>query len=1039
MGWKVFAAFGLCAGILHFAGGLADDARSVVYLSVAVSGPIAMIVGVRRNRPESAAAWYVLAAGVTVFLLGDAVFYFYKLVRHVDRPFPSIADAFFLASYPLLIAGLLFLIRRRNPGGDRTSLIDACMIATGMGLLTEVYLIAPSLSGTSTPWLERTISVGYPLFDVALLAVAARLTMTTGPRRPAYWFLGMSIMSLLAADIGYAANQLTGTFELGSAFDAGWMGFYFFSGLAALHPSMAGLANAGPERGDLSGRQRLAVLGAVVLVAPAVLTVEVARGKYDELEFIAAASVVLSILVLARMGRLLTSMAATAASERTLRAAAAALAGATDRPGIYSAAIAAVRELAGRGTRAAHLAMWSGADMVATAFHEGTEGGGMEGGGTERGAAPPRPPLGGAALEPISLPQLDALINDPDAGGSGRQQYTEVLPVLVVDELVGAFVLIADKPLPVPMCRAVDTLGTQLSLALERLVLSDDLHQRRGEARFRSLVHNSSDVITVVDADSTVRYHTPSVHQVLGYDTDELLGTRLLDLVHPSDASLALALFDEAAAVTGSIGPVGLRARRADGSWVDVEAMGDNLLGDPNVGGIVITLRDVSVRRELERTLTHQAFHDSLTGLANRALFTNRVAHALRRRNRTAHEVAVLFLDLDDFKTVNDSLGHAMGDQLLEEVAQRLDQSLRPGDTTARLGGDEFAILLEGMATTDDTFAAARRLLDSLLEPFTLDGKAVDVHASIGIAFADQEAVGSEELLRNADIAMYMAKARGKGDFEIFEPHMHEAAIRRLDLKADLQRAVDNGDFVLHYQPIIALDSGRVVGFEALVRWQHPVRGVLSPAEFIPLAEETNLILPLGRWVLEHACRQARSWHALHGTTMSVNLSQRQLAQPGLEAEVAEILRQTGVAPAAVTLEITESVVMHDVERTVAVLGRLRGLGVRVAIDDFGTGYSSLAVLRQLPIDVLKIDKAFVDGVGSSSEDTVLVATVIELARGLGLVTVAEGIEEEAQLAALQELHCCLGQGYHFARPLPAPAAAAFLRESGTSPDLRSV
>ena len=1037
MGWKVFAALGLCAGVLHFSI-LSDDARSVVYLALAVSGPIAMVVGVRRNRPESAAAWYVLAAGVTVFLLGDVVFYFYKLVRHVDRPFPSIADAFFLASYPLLIAGLLFLIRRRNPGGDRTSLIDACMIATGMGLLTEVYLIAPSLAGTSTPWLERAISVGYPLFDVALLAVAARLTMTTGPRRPAYWFLGLSIMSLLAADIGYAASQLTGTFELGSAFDAGWMGFYFFSGLAALHPSMAGLANAGPQRADASGRQRMAVLGAVVLAAPAVLTVEAARGRYDELEFIAAASVTLSVLVLARMGRLLSSLAATAASERTLRSAAASLAGANDRPGIYAAAIAAVGELAGKNTRATHLAMWSGADMVATAFYEDPGEAGQDNAADASGSpsvAPPLPARDHAVRKPISLLQLDAIINDPDANAGGRRQYTEVLPVLVVDELVGAFVLIADKPLPLPVCRAVETLGSQLSLALERLVLSDDLHQRRGEARFRSLVHNSSDVISVVDADSTVRYHTPSARQVLGYDADELLGTRLLDLVHPSDASLALALFDEAAAVTGSIGPVSIRARRADGSWVDVEAMGDNLLGDPNVGGIVVTLRDVSVRMELERTLTHQALHDSLTGLANRALFTDRVAHALRRRGRTAHEVAVLFLDLDDFKTVNDSLGHAMGDELLEGVAQRLDLSLRPGDTTARLGGDEFAVLLEGMATTNDTFTAARRLLDSLLEPFTLEGKAVDVHASIGIAFADQEELSCEELLRNADIAMYMAKARGKGGYEVFEPHMHEAAIRRLDLKADLQRAVDNGDFVLHYQPVVALDTSQVVGFEALVRWQHPVRGMLSPAEFIPLAEETNLILPLGRWVLEHACRQARAWYALHGTTMSVNLSQRQLAQPGLEGEVAEILRQTGVAPGAITLEITESVVMHDVERTVAVLGGLRKLGVQVAIDDFGTGYSSLAALRQLPIDVLKIDKAFVDGVGSSSEDTVLVATVIELARGLGLVTVAEGIEEEAQLVALRKLRCCLGQGYHFARPLPAPAAAALLRDPGVTPD----
>ena len=1025
----MFGFAGVVVGVTHFTV-LSSDARGAAYLGLAVSSVGAMVVGIRRNRPESAAAWYVLTAGVGVFLLGDCAFYFYKLVRHVERPFPSIADAFFLGSYPILIAGLLLLIRRRNPGGDRTSLIDACMIATGMALLTEVYLIAPTLAD-SAPWLERAISVSYPLADVALLAVAARLTMTTGSRRPAYWLLVVALLSLLAADIGYAVNQLTGTFELGSPFDAGWMGFYFFSGLAALHPSMATIADAGPERGDRSARRRLGVLGVVVLVAPAVLAVEAARARYDDVEFIAAASVVLSVLVLARMGRLLSSLAATATSERTLRSAAAALAGGTDRRSIYAAALRAVHEVAADGGCAAHLAMWSSADVVKSAANapigrdrpgdrpdpDGSSEGSSDGVRTA--------PMEQASEAPISLVELDTILNDRTGPTGGRRrQYAEVLPVLVMDELVGAFVLQSDRPVPHTLCRAVDTLSTQVSLALERLVLSDDLHQRRGEARFRSLVHNSSDVITVVDADSTVRYHTPSSREVLGYDTDELLGARLLDLIHPSDVPLAVALFDEAA---DGIGPVALRARRADGSTVDVEAISDNLLDDPNVHGVVVTLRDVSVRKELERTLTHQAFHDSLTGLANRALFIDRVEHALQRRGRAEDEMAVLFLDLDDFKTVNDSLGHAVGDELLQGVARRLDASCRPADTTARLGGDEFAVLLEGMESSEDTFLATRRLLDALREPFTLEGKAVDIHASVGIAFADDDDLRSEELLRNADIAMYMAKSRNTGSYEVFEPQMHEAAIRRLDLMADLQRAVDNGDFVLHYQPIVALDTGRPVAFEALVRWQHPVRGLLGPAEFIPLAEETNLILPLGRWVLEYACRQARSWYAQHGTTMSVNLSQKQLASPDVESEVAEILRRTDVAPASITLEVTESMVMHDVERTVAVLGRLRNLGVRVAIDDFGTGYSSLAVLRELPIDVLKIDKAFVDGVGSSSQDSVLVSTVIDLARGLGLVTVAEGIEDETQLDRLRALRCCLGQGYHFSKPLAAPAAAALL------------
>jgi diguanylate cyclase (GGDEF)-like protein/PAS domain S-box-containing protein len=663
-------------------------------------------------------------------------------------------------------------------------------------------------------------------------------------------------------------------------------------------------------------------------------------------------------------------------------------------------------------TVATHLAMWSGAD-VTTAFEDTLEGAVHE-------------PAERAEGAPLSLPELDAVLNQPSPSGGSRQ--TVVTPVVVQEELQGALVVVSEGALAPALCHALDTLSSQMGMALERTALSDDLHQRRGEARFRSLVQNSSDVITVVDADTTVRYQTPSVRLVLGYDVDDLLGTRLIDLVHPADVSKALGLFEEERTVGAVAPPVELRARRADGRWVDVEAVGDNLLGDPNVGGIVVTLRDISERKAFERRLTHQAFTDSLTGLANRALFTDRVEHVLRRRSRERHDVAVVFLDLDDFKTVNDSLGHGAGDQLLTLVAERFSRCLRPGDTTARLGGDEFAVLLEEVECREATCAATQRLLDSLAEPFPLDHKAVDITASAGIAFAGAADIRSEELLRNADIAMYIAKRRGKGGYEVFEPEMHEAALRRLDLKADLQRAVDGDEFVLHYQPIVDLDSERLVGFESLVRWSHPTRGLIGPIEFIPLAEETNLIQPLGRWVLEHACRQARSWHSVYGTSMSVNLSRKQLAQPDLVEQVGSVLQRTGVHPAAVTLEITESVVMHDVESTVDVLGRLRSLGVRIAIDDFGTGYSSLATLRQLPIDVLKIDKAFVDGVAVSSEDAVVVSTVIDLARGLGLVSVAEGIEERSQVEALRRFGCSLGQGYFFDKPLPALQAQQALR-----------
>ncbi|HET7488400.1 MAG TPA: EAL domain-containing protein [Acidimicrobiales bacterium] len=1011
MAWKVVPVVGIVLAAAYLTV-LPNAARDTLYLAVAVSSPVAMVVGIRRHRPQAVAAWRTYTAGVAVFLLGDLTFYWYRLVRGIERPFPSLADVFFVASYPLLITGLLLLVRSREPGGDRAGLIDACMVAVGAGLLAEVYIIAPSLADSSPPWLEKTISVAYPMFDVALLAVAVRLAMTGGRRQASYWLLTLAVASLLAADIGYAVNQLTGTFELGTPFDVGWMGFYACSALAALHPSMARLGGPGRNRVDESDRRRVVVLSAAVLMAPAVLVVQTARHRYDDLRVIAVASVALSMLVILRMSRLLADLAATAARERTLRAAAASLAAATDRDDIDAVAIDAARRLAGRD-RLVQLAVWSAAEL-----REGPVGDGA-----------PAPP---DATAPITLAQLGELVRQGDRNGQ-PPVHTDVLPVVEGEDLAGAFVVVGLRPLPPRASSAIDTLATHLGQALQRVALAEDLHRRQGEARFRSLVHNLSDVICVVDADSTIRYSTPATHRVLGFEPDDLTGTRLVDLVHPDDAPVALSLFDDVVAVTGSIGPVPMRARRADTSWVDVELIVDNLLGDPNVGGLVATLRDVSERKALERTLTHQAFHDGLTGLANRALFVDRVGHALRRRETDSRALAVLFLDLDDFKTVNDSLGHVVGDELLRGVAGRLDTCVRPSDTTARLGGDEFAILLEGMTVGNEGVVVARRILEALRQPFDLGGKAVEVHASIGIAPVTDN-LEPEDLLRNADIAMYAAKTRGKDGYEVFEPRMLEAAARRLDLKATLQRAVDEDELLLHYQPLVDLNSGRVVGFEALVRWQHPGRGLVLPDEFIPLAEETDLILPLGRRVFGEAFRQARAWYAAHGTSMSVNLSRRQLADPSLERDMGDILDVSGVEPEAITLEVTESVVMHDVERTVSILDRLRHLGVKVAIDDFGTGYSSLAVLRQLPIDELKIDKAFVDGVGVVDEDTVLVSSVVGLAHNLGFVTVAEGIEKGAQMASLVELGCELGQGFHLARPLPAHEASALLHSGVVLP-----
>ena len=428
--------------------------------------------------------------------------------------------------------------------------------------------------------------------------------------------------------------------------------------------------------------------------------------------------------------------------------------------------------------------------------------------------------------------------------------------------------------------------------------------------------------------------------------------------------------------------------------------------------------------------LTRQAFHDPLTALPNRGLFMDRLAHALARTERRPQHVAVLFLDIDRFKVINDSLGHHVGDQVLQELARRLAECVRPEDTVARLGGDEFAILLEDLDDVEGATAVAERVARGLEAPFVSEGRDIVVTMSVGVALNTRRPIAPEELLRDADMAMYRAKSKGRNRYEVFDADMADMAapaIHRLDLELDLRSAVARDEFRLHYQPVVHLETGRVAEFEALVRWQHKDRGLLSPEAFISLTEETGLIIPIGQWVLTEACRQARFWQEQCPSdpplTISVNLSARQLQDPNLVALVSRVLADSGLDPRSLKLEITESVVMQDAPATLATLHTLRDLGIRLAIDDFGTGYSSLGYLKRFPIDTLKIDRSFVEGITSDPEDTAIVQAVISVAKSLGLSVTAEGIETEEQLLRLRELGCDRGQGFYFGHPLAADIA----------------
>ncbi len=554
--------------------------------------------------------------------------------------------------------------------------------------------------------------------------------------------------------------------------------------------------------------------------------------------------------------------------------------------------------------------------------------------------------------------------------------------------------------------------------------------ERRSEERVRALVEHSSDVVTVVGQDLVIRWQSPSVKRALGHSAEDLTGRKLTEIVHPADVLL---IESHVATAGGKTSPAifTARFRHASGGWRYLETIAENRMADPAVAGVVLSMRDISERKALEEELRHQAFHDALTGLANRALFEDRLTHALAGARRHGRPVAVLFLDLDDFKTINDSLGHATGDELLRAVAIRIAGFVRVTDTAARLGGDEFAILLEILESEDDAEVIATRMLEVLKVPFEIAGRELRVNASIGLAKSDG-GIGVDDLLRNADTAMYAAKEAGKGTAQTFEEGMHERVLNRLELTGEFQRGIEEEQFELDYQPIVDLATGHITGAEALVRWAHPTRGRLAPGHFIALAEETGLIVPLGDWILRTACDRAAAWHRAfpeRALDINVNVSTRQLHDADFPGRVESALRDSGLPPRQLVLEITESLLPDDSEEILQRLHELKRLGVRVAVDDFGTGYSALSRLQAYPVDILKIDRSFIDGLEHDPGKGQLVEGIVNLGETLALQVVAEGIEEREQADQLRRMRSALGQGFLFSRPVDGERLEELLRD----------
>ncbi len=1043
----VTAGYAACLLLLVIAYCLLPGLRAAAWALLGLTGVAAMVAGVLINRPARRAPWLLLAAGSLCLLAGQVFAMARAGPSGRPPPFPSPADAGYLASYPLYLAGLVLFIRARTAGRDRRSLADMLIVTAGGAVLAWLYLVLPGIRSAGLPGLGRAVALGYPLGDLLLLALLAGLLTPGGWHSRPVQLLALGGAGLLAADVGYdRLVEVGGSAGRMLALGAGWAVCYAAWGAAALPPSMTRLTRPVRRRPVRINPVQLALLLLASLIAPAVLLAEALDRHLPDAAVIAMCSAMLYLLVISRLADATRSLRVALDRTQVLRAAGESLASAVTEEQVASVVRAAVSSLiAPPRPQAVQLAVredgtlqlisappWqppgppelptevASAWLAALAEHGPRQGPGH---GPGRGPrhGPGRGPGRGHVLRPA------ASYGGPQAGAAAAADHVLLVPLTLTgrpsgEPLLGVLATFGTRQDLTALATTLELLAHQVALAVERIMLSAEVIQRNREAYFRTLVHDTSDVILIVRDDGSIRYATPSARHLFGDVPVE--GAQLPELVQPGErAEISRALADMRARP-------GIeedwRITSRDGSHVEVEVRCSDLRHEPTVGGLVLTLRDVTAQRQLERELKYRAFHDALTGLPNRVLFQNRVVRALARARRTGAEVAVLFTDLDDFKVLNDTMGHPAGDELLVAAGRRLAALTGGSALVARLGGDEFAVLLPDAGNSDAVETLAAAIVAAFDEPFTLSAGAAMVTATVGLAVS-AGASSTGELVRQADLALYAAKAAGKRQWRRYQPVLSAGIRRRRELQAALDSAIAESGFTVVYQPIVELTSGGVAGFEALARWPHAQWGMIPPEQFIAVAEETGHIIRLGQWVLERAAADTvrREQQAPHQPPryISVNVSARQLRDPGFVPGVQRVLARTGLPAGMLVLELTESGLLRPDQRIRADLAELRRMGVRLAIDDFGTGYSSLSYLRELPISMLKVDKSFVDGIAVDRRRRALVEVIVRIAGTLQLTVLAEGIESEVQRDLLVSMGCRYGQGYLLSGPLPASQA----------------
>jgi diguanylate cyclase (GGDEF)-like protein/PAS domain S-box-containing protein len=1066
----VYAGLVIAATALHLWYEPASSA-GVVVVGLASAGAVAY--GIRRYRPPHATSWWLLAAAVVANATARVVYDLLPGDIGTLKPWMWVVWALHLIMLVLLMTGALGLARSTLRGASTA--IDAAIIVLGASLIGGILIAIPYASTPGVSDLWRTVRVGYVFRDVLVLALAIHLATAIRWNRSVKWFLA-SLLGLVAYDVLFRLGRIHGEWLAGTSVDLVWLLFSVGIGAAALTRTMVMFDTPLSVNVRDGAPLRIGLVAVLALMPSAVLLLGLFQKPPWYQPLIVICATVILILALARIVDVALQLRRQVDGERVLRQAVTELAAAQEVSAVEPMIDTAVGRLLGPDVDYHVAIVCCASESADRPWPDAVSGGLFETSSLpppvadelgnrgltlaiqliDRASAEPRPEDIVGYIGSVGLPSARGVAAD-EPGATDPSGFTTGSRLLVRSDRSS---LLALRP-------RLEALATQAAFTFERIRLNKENVRHTSESYFRTLVQNSTDVILIVDDDNRIRYASPSAGSVFG--PHALTGVALPELVAQSDRQAAERLLTRARAdVPGTLADDTSTAREPDhgsrhlvgdrlavtdvvrdGDWIvdgdgagpaRVEVSCRDLRADPSIDGLVLTLRNVTTQRLLESELERRAFHDPLTGLGNRLPFIDRLNSEVDRAHDTTELAAVLYVDLDDLKLVNDALGHETGDALLSAVGDRLRSFVAgyggPNNSmAARLGGDEFAVLLADVADDDTADAAAGRLLATLAQPVHVGGHEVTCGASVGVATTAQDADTAPNLLRNADLALYAAKNVGKGQWRHYEAWMSSTVMARLELRTSLERAIDDDALVVEYQPIVGLADGQPTGFEALLRWEHPSRGRLSPDQFIDVAEESGLIAPIGEWVLRTAMEAALSWGTSEDSPyVGINVSARQFRTPGFTATVHRLLAQSGLRPDRVTLEITESLLLRDDDSVWQDLQSLRRFGVRIAIDDFGTGYSALSYLRHVPLDVVKLDRSFIQSMAASVKQRELVQGIVGLADVLGLQVIAEGIETEQERDLAARIGCAYGQGFLFSPALPVDETRRWLRRRVVRP-----